>query len=61
EKTVSVRKNGSVYRESYDKLILSPGAEPIRPALPGFDGKRVFSVRGIPDALAIREFCERNS
>ena len=61
EKTVSVRKNGSVYRESYDKLILSPGAEPIRPSLPGFDGKRVFSVRGIPDALAIREFCERNS
>ncbi len=62
-KRVTVKKtgDGSVYEESYDKLILSPGAEPLRLRLPGFDGKRVFTLRNIPDTYAIKDFCERNA
>jgi NADPH-dependent 2,4-dienoyl-CoA reductase/sulfur reductase-like enzyme len=62
-KKVTVKKgdDGSIYEESYDKLILSPGAAPIRPALPGFDSKKVFTLRNIPDTYAIKEFCDKNS
>lgn len=62
-KRVTVRRagDGSVYEEGYDKLILSPGAEPVRPSLPGFDGKRVFTLRSIPDTYAIKEFCDKNA
>ena len=35
--------------EPYDKLLLSPGAEPVRPKLPGIDSSRVFGLRNIPD------------
>jgi len=41
------------YRESYDKLVLSPGAKPIRPPLPGIDDDRILSLRNIPDMDAI--------
>lgn len=58
--TVKKAEDGSVYEESYDKLILSPGAEPIRPRMPGFDGKRVFTLRSIPDTYAIKAFCQKN-
>ena len=47
------RKSGDRYWEPYDKLILSPGAEPVRPALPGADDERVFTLRNIPDAERI--------
>ena len=40
---------GNTYRESYDKLLLSPGAEPLRPPLPGIDLPNVLTVRSIPD------------
>ncbi|MFT9057742.1 MAG: FAD-dependent oxidoreductase, partial [Ethanoligenens sp.] len=57
---VRVRRvaDGSVYQECYDKLLLSPGAEPIRPRLPGFDNPRVFTLRNIPDTYAIKEYCD---
>ena len=56
-KTVELRdvKTGAVTTESYDKLVLSPGAPPIRPPLPGIDLPGVFSVRTVPDARQIRE------
>ncbi|MEG1396680.1 MAG: FAD-dependent oxidoreductase, partial [Oscillospiraceae bacterium] len=56
-KTVSVRRvaTGETYTEHYDKLILSPGAEPVRPQLPGVDDPRIFTLRTIPDTLKIRE------
>lgn len=56
-KTVLVRDlaQGAEYEEHYDKLVLSPGAEPVRPPLPGADDPRVFTLRTIPDALRIRE------
>ncbi len=40
--------------EPYDKLILSPGAAPIRPLLPGIDSKRVFTLRNLADMDAIK-------
>jgi NADPH-dependent 2,4-dienoyl-CoA reductase/sulfur reductase-like enzyme/rhodanese-related sulfurtransferase len=40
---------GRSYRESYDKLVLCPGAEPVRPAIPGADDPRVDVLRNIPD------------
>ena len=50
-KEVEVRDvdQGRTYRESYDKLVLCPGAEPIRPPIPGADDPRVKVLRNIPD------------
>lgn len=42
-------QTGEEYDESYDQLLLSPGAEPVRPRLPGIESKRVFGLRNIPD------------
>lgn len=50
------RINGRTYRESYDKLVLSPGAEPSRPPIKGIDLEGVFTLRTIPDAEAINRF-----
>jgi len=50
-KTVTVDNNatGTEYEEPYDTLILSPGADPVRPDIPGVEDKRVFTLRNIPD------------
>lgn len=50
-KCVAVRDviNGTTYEESYDRLLLSPGAAPIRPPLPGLDSSRVCTLRNVPD------------
>ncbi len=47
------------YEESYDKLILSPGAEPVRPPLPGIEDKRIFTLRTIPDTYQIHEYIRK--
>jgi NADPH-dependent 2,4-dienoyl-CoA reductase/sulfur reductase-like enzyme/rhodanese-related sulfurtransferase len=62
EKTVELKdhKTGSVSTEKYDKLVLSPGAAPIRPPLPGIDLPGIFSVRTVPDAKNIREWLDRD-
>ncbi|MDS4032032.1 MAG: FAD-dependent oxidoreductase [Candidatus Contendobacter sp.] len=52
---------GEVTTESYDKLVLSPGASSIHPPLPGIDLPGIFEVRTVPDARAIREWIERGS
>lgn len=52
--------SGREYIESYDKLILSPGAEPIRPAIPGMDHKKVFTLRNIPDTIKIKDYIDKN-
>ena len=61
-KTVEVRdhENNRTYQQPYDKLVLSPGAEPIRPPLPGIDNPRIFSLRTVEDAERIRGFVEKN-
>jgi NADPH-dependent 2,4-dienoyl-CoA reductase/sulfur reductase-like enzyme/rhodanese-related sulfurtransferase len=60
EKTVDLRDvaTGEVTTESYDKLVLSPGAASIRPPLPGIDLPGIFQVRTVPDARTIREWIE---
>jgi len=59
-KTVEVKnlKNGEVYTESYDKLVLSPGAAPARPDINGIDNARIFTLRNIPDTYRITEFID---
>ena len=63
EKTVQLRSvaTGEVTSESYDKLVLSPGAPSVRPPLPGIDLPGIFQLRTVPDARAIREWIERGS
>jgi len=59
-RTVQLRDvtSGEVTTESYDKLVLSPGASPIRPPLPGIDLPGIFVVRTVPDVHVIREWME---
>lgn len=55
-KTVRVRsRDRGEYEESYDALILSPGAKPVRPPLPGIDSAKIFTLRNIPDTDRIKE------
>ena len=63
EKTVTLRdvKSGEESIESYDKLVLSPGAASVRPHLPGIDLPGIFHVRTVPDARKIREWIEQGS
>ncbi|HAL01136.1 FAD-dependent oxidoreductase, partial [Exiguobacterium sp.] len=60
-KTVTIRNvdTGEEYDESYDHLILSPGAKPIRPNIPGLsDATNVFTLRNIPDTDRMREYVD---
>ena len=60
-KTVSVTdlRTGKRYDESYDKLILSPGAAPVRPPIPGIEQEGIFSLRTVPDTDAIKEAVDK--
>lgn len=62
EKAVIVydKLHDKTYKESYDKLILSPGAEPIKPPMPGIDGENVFTLRNIPDTYMIKDYVDNN-
>lgn len=61
EHTVTVRRldDDGEYVEGYDKLILSPGARPVTPVLPGVDADRLFTLRTVEDAYRIADFVER--
>ena len=63
KKTVDLKdlETGEVTTESYDKLVLSPGAASIRPPLPGIDLPGIFQLRTVPDARQIREWLEKGS
>lgn len=63
KKTVTVfdLNNFKVYEEPYDKLILSPGARPLIPPLPGVDLEGVFSLRNVADTDYIKEYISRVS
>lgn len=61
EKKISVKnyRTGEVYEESYDTLVLSPGAKPIKPSIAGIeDCKNLFTLRNIPDMDNIKSFLE---
>ncbi len=62
EKTVTVRnlETGEEFEESYDKLLLAPGAKPIVPKIPGIDAKRLFTLRTVEDTFAIKQFITQN-
>ena len=63
EKTVKLKNHltGEITSEKYDKLVLSPGAAPIRPPLPGLDLPGIFSVRTVADSKNIKAWIERES
>ncbi|MGA6924032.1 MAG: FAD-dependent oxidoreductase [Desulfosarcina sp.] len=63
DKTIELRnvKTGEVTTQSYDKLVLSPGAASVHPRLPGIDLPGIFHVRTVPDARTIREWIERGT
>ena len=52
---------GESYRETYDYLVLCPGAAPIRPDIQGIDHPNVFSVRNVPDSDAIKQYIDLHS
>ena len=62
QKSVSVKdlETGAVFEESYDKLLLSPGAKPVIPDLPGIDSSKLFTLRTVEDTYRIKEFVDRN-
>lgn len=49
---------GREYEETYDKLILSPGAAPVVPVIPGIKHSAIFTLRNIPDTIKIQKFIE---
>ncbi len=59
-KTVTVKdlESGEVFEEGYDKLLLSPGAKPIKPSFPGIDSERIFTLRTVEDTLKIKKYVE---
>lgn len=63
DKTVTVKnlQSGEVFKESYDKLILSPGAKPIKPNFKGVDSNRVFTLRTVEDTYKIKEYTVEHS
>jgi NADPH-dependent 2,4-dienoyl-CoA reductase/sulfur reductase-like enzyme/rhodanese-related sulfurtransferase len=62
KKQISIKNldTGDTYTESYDKLVLSPGAEPVRPPIPGIDSERIFTLRNVPDTDLINEYIEKH-
>lgn len=54
-------RTGDIYREKYDALVLSPGASPIRPNMPGIDLAGIFSLRTIPDGRQIKAWIEQRN
>jgi len=60
KKTITAVKQttGEVYEESYDKLILSPGAEPVRPPLPGINNEGIFTLRNVKDTDYIKAYVQ---
>jgi len=57
-KTISAKNlvTGETYKETYDKLVLSPGAEPIKPPLPGINLPGIFTLRNVTDTDQIKNF-----
>ena len=57
-KSVEIKdiSTNTTYTESYDKLIVSPGAEPIKPPIPGINDEAIFTVRNVRDTDKIKSF-----
>lgn len=61
KKTVTVHRleDNTVFEESYDKLLLAPGAKPVRPSLPGMDIPNLYTLRTVEDTLRIHAFVQK--
>ncbi len=61
-KAVSVKnlETGETFEESYDKLILSPGAKPTQPRLPGVGLEKLFTLRTVEDTFRIKDYIRKN-
>ncbi|MBE5773771.1 MAG: CoA-disulfide reductase [Clostridiales bacterium] len=61
-KTVAVKnlETGEFFEERYDKLLLSPGAKPVRPDLPGINSGKVFTLRTVEDTFRIKDYINEN-
>ena len=62
QKTISVKnlETGEEFEESYDKLILSPGAKPTQPRIPGVGMEKVFTLRTVEDTFRIKEYINKH-
>lgn len=60
EKRVLIKVNGETYDETYDKLILSPGAYPISPSIPGIDEISTFTVRNVNDIDKLKGYADEH-
>ena len=61
-KTVTVRQSSEdTYEESYDKLVISTGASPVRPPLPGIDLSGIFTLRNVTDTDRIKEYIKSHA
>jgi len=62
KKQINVKNliSGETYTESYDKLILSPGAEPVKPPIPGIDSDRIFTLRNVSGTDLINDFIDEH-
>ena len=58
--TVKNLETGEIFDEHYDKLLLSPGAKPVRPDLPGMDSSKIFTLRTVEDTFRIKEFVDQH-
>lgn len=63
KKTIHVKnlETGEAFEESYDKLILSPGAKPTQPKLPGVGIEKLFTLRTVEDTLSIKKYINENN
>ncbi len=61
KKEVTVRTAGKTYTESYDKLLLSPGASPVRPPLPGIETEGIFTLRNVNDTDHIKSYMQQKA
>ena len=61
-KTVTVKnlESGIVFNKSYDKLVLSPGAKPIKPNFDGVDSDKIFTLRTVEDTLKIKKYADEH-
>ena len=61
-KTVTIRQSSEdTYEESYDKLVISTGASPVRPPLPGIDLSGIFTLRNVTDTDRIKEYIKSHA
>lgn len=62
KKTVTVKDlaSGKVFEETYDKLLLSPGAKPVKPPFKGLESEKLFTLRTVEDTFRIKEYVEKH-